>query len=349
MRNFLFATAFAVAVTLSPARAEDGRPVLPPGAVGHVVVVGDDLPTVARLYGISVERLRQANPDAGWQEGELIVVPQPDRPWPTHVVRSGETLWRIGKGYGIPVDELRQANGMSDNTLLPGNVLSLPRAQKPDWTIPEPAPAVALAALPSPASSAEVYGSAAPRPPKALTGQWVEVRLPDNRRAWAPVGTLVVGSWQPQSPTIVVALGREFVGVPYKWGGVDPNGWDCSGFVQEVYRLGGHQVPRLADAQYDACHKVGQEALQPGDLVFFNTDGSGISHVGIYTGERSFLHASSSRGVVEDCLDDDYWVARYHGAGRIPAWSEVTSPTPALGAAGAGSAETIDVSQPPQD
>lgn len=320
-----------------------------------MVVSGEDLPALARLYGISVERLSQANPDAEWQEGELIVVPQPDRPWPTHVVRSGETLWRIGKGYGIPVDELRQANGMSDNTLLPGNVLSLPRARKPEWTLPAAAPAAAVAASASPSlalsssgSNTEVYGSAAPRPPKALVGQWVEVRLPDNRRAWAPVGTLVVGSWQPQSPATVVALGREFLGVPYKWGGVDPNGWDCSGFVQEVYRLGGHQVPRLADAQYEACDKVAPEALQLGDLVFFNTDGSGVSHVGIYTGERRFLHASSSRGVVEDCLDDDYWMTRYYGAGRLHVWVEPAAPLSPLGAVEPG-AEREEDSAPPQD
>jgi cell wall-associated NlpC family hydrolase len=205
---------------------------------------------------------------------------------------------------------------------LPGNVLSLPRAQKPAWSLPEPVAAVAGPARPEPAES---FGSAPPRLPASpdLKGAWVEVRLPDNRRAWAPVGGLVVGSWQPQSAERVIEVGRDFVGVPYKWGGVDPNGWDCSGFVQEVFRLGGHQVPRLADAQYEACAKVEMEELQPGDLVFFNTDGSGVSHVGIYTGERCFLHASSSRGVVEDSLEDSYFSTRYYGAGRLPAWAEV--------------------------
>ena len=311
---------------------------VPPGSVGHVLVAGDDADSVSTLYGISVQRLQQANPSMNWQEGDLVIVPRPDRPWPTHVVRSGETLWRIGKGYGIPVDELRQANGMSDNTLLPGNMLFLPRAQMPSWTQPEPPPvststsdAMAMAAARP--SGGEVYGSAAPPSPKAFSGQWVEVRLPDNRRAWAPLGTLVVGSWQPQAPDRVIALGREFVGVPYKWGGVDPNGWDCSGFVQEVYRLSGHQVPRLADAQYEVCNKVASDALLPGDLVFFNTDGSGVSHVGIYTGDRHFLHASSSRGVVEDTLDSEYWVARYYGGGRIPAWAGEAAPEPAMGSA----------------
>lgn len=289
------------------------------------MVADEDLVSLARLYGLSEERLRQANPGASWSEGDTIVVPAPDRRWPTHTVRSGETLWRIGKGYGISVDQLRQANDLTDNTLLPGNVLLLPRAQKPAWTAPEPAPvAVATAsetAVSAP-STVEAYGSAAPRrPAPALTGSWVEVRLPDNRRAWAPVGELVIGSWQPQTADRVIEVGREFMGVPYKWGGVDPNGWDCSGFVQEVFRLGGHQVPRLADAQYEACSRVQVNELQAGDLVFFNTDGTGVSHVGIYTAGRRFLHASSSRGVVEDSLDDSYFATRYYGAGRLPVWA----------------------------
>lgn len=330
MRNFLLASACALTLLLSPAVAEDPRLLVAPGSVTHVLNKGDDPESVARLYGVSSSQLRQANRELSWTEGELVVIPGPQggRAWPTHLVRAGETLWRIGKGYGISVEQLRQANGMgSDNTLLPGNVLRLPRAEKPVWSEPTPAPAASpMTTSPAVLSASESFGTAAPnrasepaRPPAALSGQWVEVRLPDNRRAWAPVSQLVVGSWQPQAAEQVVALGRQFVGVPYRWGGVDPNGWDCSGYVQEIFRLGGHQVPRLADAQFEACVRV--ETPEVGDLVFFNTDGSGVSHVGIYTGDGKFLHASSSRGVVEDRLEDSYFASRYLGAGRLPAWS----------------------------
>jgi cell wall-associated NlpC family hydrolase len=293
--------------------------------VVHQLASGETLDSVAALYGVSLASLQNANPEVDWSEGTSVVVPRPDHPWPSHTVRRGETLWRIGKAYGIGVEELRQANGMNDSTLLPGNVLVLPRAVKPEWSLPE-----ISATVPASLPASESYGSAAPNipppPEPMLQGQWVEVRLPDNRRAWAPVGSLVVGSWQPQAPDRVIAVGRSFVGVPYKWGGVDPNGWDCSGFVQEVFRLGGHQVPRLADAQYQACAKVEVEALQPGDLVFFNTDGSGVSHVGIYTGNDHFLHASSSRGVVEDSLKDSYFAERYYGGGRLLEWTAAAPP-----------------------
>ena len=327
MRSWILAAATVTTLLGQPTLAEDRAVVAPRGAVVHVLVEGESLDTIAALYGISPSELRSTNPSSNWESGESVVVKRPSRGWPTHSVRPGETLWRIGKGYGIGVEQIKQANSLSDNTLMPGNVLTLPRAVKPTWIQPEPAVTPVAVGNSANSVSTEVPVSAtspyeaapAVSPPKPI-GAWVEVRLPDNRRAWAPAGSLVVGSWQPQEPSRVIEVGRSFVGVPYKWGGVDPNGWDCSGFVQEIFRLGGHQVPRLADAQYEACEKVGMEALVPGDLVFFNTDGSGISHVGIYTGGERFLHASSSRGVVEDSLQDSYFSKRYHGAGRIPAW-----------------------------
>lgn len=289
----------------------------------HVLSEGDTPETLARLYGVSSQSLRSSNLGSGWALGESVVVVRPGRGWPTHTVRPGETLWRIGKAYGIELEQLRQANSLGDNTLMPGNVLTLPRAVKPAWMPPDPPPpdpSPLLARLPEHVEDAESAQTNSPQVSSETVQGWVEVRLPDNRRAWAPAASLVVGSWQPQEPGRVIEVGRSFIGVPYKWGGVDPNGWDCSGFVQEVFRLSGHQVPRLADKQYEACEKVEPKALLPGDLVFFNTDGSGISHVGIYTGGGRFLHASSSRGVVEDSLEEGYFATRYLGAGRIPAW-----------------------------
>ncbi len=327
MKNsiFVFGLATYLFLGFSPVAARDHAVAVPPGGVVHAVAAGDDPTAVAQLYGVSQRQLTDLNSDSDWRTGALIVVPRPDRPWPTHTVRAGETLWRIGKAYGVSVEQLRQANSLQSDQLFSGRVLSLPRAVKPTWTFVEAIP-VSTAAVAAPTSEpTSNFAGAAPRttaplPPAKLQGRWVEVRLPDNRRAWAPVSSLVVGSWQPQSPDVVLQVAQEFVGVPYRWGGVDPNGWDCSGFVQEVYRLGGHQVPRMADAQYAACAKVEAEMMLPGDLVFFNTDGSGVSHVGIFTGEGRFLHASSSRGVVEDSLQEGYFSTRLVGAGRIPAW-----------------------------
>jgi cell wall-associated NlpC family hydrolase len=243
---------------------------------------------------------------------------RPPQGWPRHRVESGQTLWRISKGYGIPVDELMKANNLTDTTLMPGDVLYLPREVKPEWTSPVERVEVSTtetAPAPRVQASTETRTPSGGTDPSAL-GEWVEVTLADKSRAWVRAEDLVLGSWQPRDRDHLVNTARAFIGVPYKWGGTNPNGYDCSGFVQEVFRLSGHSVPRMADAQYEKLEKVDKDGLVPGDLVFFNTDGSGVSHVGIYSGEGKFLHASSSRGVIESGLDESYYSTRYVGASR---------------------------------
>jgi cell wall-associated NlpC family hydrolase len=108
-----------------------------------------------------------------------------------------------------------------------------------------------------------------------------------------------------------------YVGVPYYFGGTGPDSFDCSGFVRYVFARSGTSLPRTADAQYEAGQPVNRGRLQPGDLVFFTTYASGVSHSGIYLGDGKFISATSSRGVAVDRLDDGYWGARYLGARRV--------------------------------
>lgn len=115
------------------------------------------------------------------------------------------------------------------------------------------------------------------------------------------------------------ALG--LVGTPYRSAGSDPSvGFDCSGFVVYVYRdVLGIPLPRTTSAQYELDLRAPrQSALKTGDLVFFDTGGRGISHVGIYVGEGRFVHAPNQGGRVRlDHLDDRYWKQRYRGARRV--------------------------------
>jgi len=207
---------------------------------------------------------------------------------PTHRVTRGETLWAISRRYGVSVAAIRTANGLETDRLEVDQVLVVPGSEPPT----SPAPA---AANPLPA--------------------WVAVRLPDGRTGWAPSSGVIVEPPAPLPPDRAVEIARRMTGTPYVWGGQTPNGADCSGFVQEVYRLCGHKLPRLADEQYAVTFKV--EEAQPGDLVFFTTYLPGPSHVGIYVGERRFIHASSSGGVTESGLDENYYQTRYLGARRI--------------------------------
>lgn len=108
-----------------------------------------------------------------------------------------------------------------------------------------------------------------------------------------------------------------FLGVPYVFGGTSASGFDCSGYVQHVFAMLGISVPRTADAQFDAGHKI-VGPMRPGDLVFFQTYEPGPSHVGIYLGNGQFVHASS-HGVMISRLSQSYWRTRYLGAKRMVA------------------------------
>ena len=107
-----------------------------------------------------------------------------------------------------------------------------------------------------------------------------------------------------------------YLGVPYVWGGESASGVDCSGFVQAVFRRNGITLPRTADAQFEVGHRVSENGLKPGDLVFFQTYAEGASHVGIYLGSGRFVHASSSNGVRVDSLSESYYASRFIGARR---------------------------------
>lgn len=121
------------------------------------------------------------------------------------------------------------------------------------------------------------------------------------------------------SDLVLNAMG--FMGIPYKWGGATPEaGFDCSGFVQFVFRQAtGVILPRSSFDQVHQGVSVTQDELQPGDLVFFNTMRARFSHVGIYIGENRFIHAPS-RGKSVEIVDitNSYWQKRYNGARRLP-------------------------------
>lgn len=115
----------------------------------------------------------------------------------------------------------------------------------------------------------------------------------------------------------IVKTAAKYKGVPYKFGGTTPKGFDCSAYVQYVFGRHDAKLPRTADAQVLDGIFVLKSKLKPGDLVFFSTYDSGASHVGIYAGSGKFWSASTSRGVVLDSLDTGYWKEHYYGARRV--------------------------------
>lgn len=107
-------------------------------------------------------------------------------------------------------------------------------------------------------------------------------------------------------------------GTPYKYGGESKSGADCSGFVLMIYSaVYNKQLPRSSKQQHEFCKKINKSQLKEGDLVFFDTSGKGISHVGIYLRDGRFAHASTQKGVLVNGLDEEYYSNTYRASGRV--------------------------------
>ena len=171
-----------------------------------------------------------------------------------------------------------------------------PKAGGPAATAPARVPVTvsapstpAPAAMPAPVASAPVSGPAAA---PSVSGDRAAI----------------------SSAVITTALGLR--GIPYRLGGADLNGFDCSGLVQYVMRQHGMDMPRTVIEQFDIGAST--NTIETGDLLFFQTIGSKASHVGIAIDAETFVHAPNSRGVVRvERLDAAYWSSRFLGARRV--------------------------------
>jgi cell wall-associated NlpC family hydrolase len=149
--------------------------------------------------------------------------------------------------------------------------------------------------------------------------------VPGSRPAETHPASLPNGGTSPVGTAPIRAGGYEISGTalslrgtPYKNGGTDRQGFDCSGLVWFVFAQHGIQVPRTVGEQYRAGGEVQAADLQAGDLVFFSTTAPGASHVGIAVGGDSFVHAPTSSGVVRvERLGAPYWSTRFIGARRV--------------------------------
>lgn len=117
----------------------------------------------------------------------------------------------------------------------------------------------------------------------------------------------------------IVRVAASLIGTPYRFGGDDPKGFDCSGLVFYSFDQLGLEVPRTAADQRHAARPVTLDALEPGDLVFFRDSRRKVNHVGIYAGEGRFIHSPRAGQVVSYAyLDDPYYRVHFVSAGRIP-------------------------------
>lgn len=134
--------------------------------------------------------------------------------------------------------------------------------------------------------------------------EWSKLRLPEGDNCFVKTSNIKIFSeissvfTTKKSAKDVIVTAKQYLGLPYLWGGCTSYGFDCSGFTQFCMKMNGYQIRRDADMQYEQGEPVNAiEDLKPGDLVFFETYKSGPSHVGIYIGDYRYIHAGSSAGV----------------------------------------------------
>jgi peptidoglycan DL-endopeptidase CwlO len=162
-------------------------------------------------------------------------------------------------------------------------------AAAPPAASPPPVPTSTASPAPPPPPAPSPSPSPPPPPPPASSG--------------------AVGAGHPEAATIAA----RYLGVPYRWGGASPSGFDCSGLVMYVYAQLGISLPHYTVAQYRMGVAVSRGQLQPGDLVFFD----GLGHVGIYVGRNQFIHAPHTGDVVKVSSITGWYARTYVGARRI--------------------------------
>ena len=152
------------------------------------------------------------------------------------------------------------------------------------------------------------------------------VRRQAQSEAVAPQSQAAIAAPAPSEPSVsatpapaaryggAVGVAMQFLGVPYRWGGADPSGFDCSGLIMYAYAKIGVSLPHNAAMQYGLGTAVSKDELQPGDLVFFN----GLGHNGMYIGGGQFIHAPHSGDVVKiSGLSESWYAQTWVGARRL--------------------------------
>jgi cell wall-associated NlpC family hydrolase len=267
-----------------------------------------------------------------------------------YTVRRGDTLKAIAKKHGVSEKSLRKVNGLETaNHLRGGQVLQIPAIVGQSIGSAELLTATAMPhSGPFQGSkSLDAVSKGDKMPALAETGGWVKVLLPSGA-GWLPKEAVkVTPTFLIPTPALPAALKLDFTapksvkapvkkvasiradaivktafayqGVRYRWGGTSRSGVDCSGFTSTVFRSHGIKLPRTAISQSHVGTYVPSAELRKGDLVFFRTSRSiRVNHVGLYIGNRNFLHAATGAGhVMVSNLDEKYYRRCYATARRI--------------------------------
>ncbi len=110
----------------------------------------------------------------------------------------------------------------------------------------------------------------------------------------------------------------DWYGTPYKYGGCEKTGVDCSCFTINLFeKVYGKKMPRTAGEIYKECEKTSIDSAKEGDLIFFKINSNSITHVGVYLKDKKFVHASTTKGVLVNSLTETYYQKYFYAAGKL--------------------------------
>lgn len=278
----------------------------------YTVKKGDNIWRISKKFKVSVEEIKKANnlennnlqigmelkiPDKEIKTSKKInknnIANKKDKVEKYHTVKKGDNLYRIAKKYNISVEELKRLNGLTNNRISVGQKLLVKAVATPQQNVSvredERVPVIASA---KPEITDKIEEIEEIKSSEDLSQMSIKERL--------------------------ILFAKKMLHLPYRFGGNNFAGLDCSFFVKKVYSMVGINLPRSAREQFTVGVPVSKEELQPGDLVFFRTYAKFPSHVGIYLGDNLFIHASTrAKKVTIDSLETPYYFSRFIGAKRI--------------------------------
>lgn len=320
----------------------------------YTVKSGDSLSRIAAAHGISLKNLMDWNnlTTTLIYPGDKLAVSKGATPsngsstskpptnsnsgssgGSTYTVKSGDTLSGIAASYGVSVKNLKDWNKLNSDLIYPGNKLVVNKNGAPSQDS-KPNQGGGNNSTPSNSSStytvksgdtlskiASVHGVSLSNLMawNNLTTHLIYVgdKLVINGNATPPKNNNGSSSGSPVAGDLI-ATAKSVMGAPYVWAGNTPSGFDCSGFIYWAFNNSGtSNIGRLStEGYYNRSYIV--NTPQVGDLVFFEgTYKSGISHMGIYVGNNSFIHAGSSTGVTITSLSNSYWSKHFHSYKRF--------------------------------
>jgi len=286
-------------------------------ATQYKVKNGDTLYSISKKFGVSINQIKETNnlKKSGIKKNQVLsistkksskrIIKAKAKPV-YYTVRKGDTLFKIAQKTHQPMKQIMAINHVNSRNLRVGQKLALAKAAYE----PEESAVTSV----SENEDAEESDDSPDIADEDINQNIISLSQQNepNRKEE------LLGKWNsPDEVQLFVKVATGFIGAPYRFGGSNLKGIDCSSFVQKIYRIFDVSLPRKASEQSKVGISITRENLTEGDLIFFHTKRS-LGHVGIYIGNNEFVHASSRSKVVRiDSLDAPYYQKRFQRAVRI--------------------------------